>query len=333
MDRGRRQGRADEVMRLEDVAKAVRAEVSDVPKDPLARIGLYVRRIARDRGLAAFEVPHGFPVALADILRGHGLGIRWVAPPFLPERTRKGKEEVKRIRRAVAHAEAAMQAAIDRIANARIVGRVLHEGETPLTSEMVRLTIESTLLERNCHAYEPIVAGGDQGVDPHERGFGPLPAHLPILLDIFPRDRATRYHGDITRTVVRGRASATAKRMFHAVKAAKERAESMLRAGVDGYDVHHAVRKVFDDAGFETGMKKGRMVGFFHGTGHGLGLDVHEFPRLGDVHERMEAGYVVTVEPGIYYPGPGGVRLEDDVLVTARGCERLGTLGETFELP
>lgn len=333
VDRGRSQSRADEVVRLEDVSAAVKKDLPELPRDPLARIGLYVRRIALDRGIDFLEVPHSMPVGLADTLRAHGLGLRWIPAPVVPARTRKSREEVKAIRKAVAHAEASMQAAIDRIARAEIRRGGLYEGKEPLTSEMVRFTIESTLLERGCHAYDPIVAGGDQGVDPHERGHGPLPAHLPILLDIFPRDRASRYHGDITRTVVRGKASAEAKRMFAAVKDAKEAAESKLRAGADGFDVHQAVKKTFAAFGFETKRRGGRMVGFFHGTGHGLGLDVHEHPRVSEVHQTLEAGHVVTIEPGLYYPGPGGVRLEDDLLVTARGCERLGSLGEVFELP
>jgi Xaa-Pro aminopeptidase len=120
--------------------------------------------------------------------------------------------------------------------------------------------------------------------------------------------------------------------MFQAVREAKEGAEAMLRDGVDGHAVHESVRKAFVDAGFETGERNGRMEGFFHGTGHGLGLSVHEFPRLGAVHDTMRAGYVVTVEPGLYYPGIGGVRLEDDVLVTQDGCENLCTLANEFEI-
>ncbi len=332
MDRGRHQSRVDEVTRLLPIREAVEKDEGQLPSDPYARIGRLIRRIARDRKLASFEVPATFPLALADVLRGFGLGVRWAAPPFVPERARKTPAEVEHIRRAIEHTEVAMKAAIDRLRAATIRDGTLHEGKEPLTSEHVRMTINRVLLDRNCHAYDAIVAGGDQGVDPHERGHGPLPANLPIILDIFPRDNATRYHGDMTRTVVRGRASAEAKAMFQAVRAAKQRAQSLLKGGVDGFDVHEAVKKTFTDAKFETGEKKGRMVGFFHGTGHGLGLAVHEYPGLGPVHETIEAGHVVTVEPGLYYPGVGGVRLEDDVLVTAAGCTNLCTFPDEFEI-
>jgi Xaa-Pro aminopeptidase len=332
IDRGRKEATVDEFVRLQKITETVKKRFAEQPRDPAVRIGAHIHVFALERGITAFEVPGSFPVAVADVLRGHGLGVRWLPPPFVPERARKTGEEVEHIRRAIAHTEAAMGAAIDRIRKATIRGDRLYEGNEPLTSEEVRKTAHRVLFDRDCHTYEAIVAGGDQGVDPHERGFGPLPANLPIILDIFPRDNATRYHGDMTRTVVRGRASAEAKRMFLAVRAAKQCAESMLKGGVDGNDVHEAVKKVFADAKFETGEKNGRMVGFFHGTGHGLGLAVHEYPGLGQVRETIEAGHVVTVEPGLYYPGVGGVRLEDDVLVTATGCTNLCTFPDEFEI-
>ena len=332
VDRGRRL-KGIEVVRVKEISDAEEKENGDLPPDPFVRIGRILRRIAADRGIDGFEVPASFPLALADTLRGLGLGVRWSRPPFAPGRTIKSAAEVEKIRGAIRHTEAAMQAALDCLRAAEIRGDALVKDGRPLTSEDVRLVINRCLMERSCHAYEAIVAGGDQGVDPHERGHGPLPAHLPIILDIFPRDNATRYHGDMTRTVVRGKASAEAKRMFEAVKEAKAAAEAVLRDGADGFDAHDAVKKVFEKHRFETAQRDGRMVGFFHGTGHGLGLEVHEHPRVSQVHEILKAGHVVTVEPGLYYPGVGGVRLEDDVLVTKDGCENLCTMPvEPFEI-
>ncbi len=325
-------GRIHEVVRLEEITERIKKDHPEPPAEPVPRVGLHVLYIARDRGITALDVPARFPVGLADVVRGHGIGVHWRPSPFVPERTVKTKDEIARIREAIRHTEAAIEAGIDRIRGASIRGSQLEEGGVPLTSEAVRATIARSLLERNCFCPTIIVAGGEQGCDPHERGHGPLPAHMPIILDVFPRHLGNRYHGDLTRTVVRGRASGEARRMFDAVKEAKARAEGMLKEGIDGFDVHAAVRKTFDDAGFETGLRGGRNVGFFHGTGHGLGLDVHELPRLSRVHEVMREGHVVTVEPGLYYPGVGGVRLEDDVLVTAGGCENLGSLGCEFEV-
>ncbi len=322
----------DAVTRLHDVVEAVKKEPGALPEEPVARFARLVARIAWDRGVTSFEVPAGFPVAQADALRGAGFGVRWLPAPFVAERSRKTPEEVEKIRGAIGHTEAAMRVAVDRIARATVRGQGLFEGAQPLTAEGVRLAIDIALLERGCHGYVSIVAGGEQGVDPHERGSGPLPAHLPILLDIFPRDLTTRYHGDMTRTVVKGSATSQVKKMFVAVKEAKQAAEATLRDGVDGADVHAAVEKVFSDAGFKTGVENGRMAGFFHGTGHGLGLDVHEYPRISKFHETLKAGHVVTVEPGLYYPGIGGVRLEDDVVLTKEGCSNLCSFESVLEV-
>jgi len=328
VDRARGLPRVDEVVRLRSLTEGV-----DLPSEPYARVGEIVRRIAAERGLGSFDVPPRFPAALADVLRGHGLGVRWRPAPFVPEREHKTPEEVEHVRRAVRHTEAALRAGLERIAAAEIRDGKLHDGDAPLTSEMVRRVVNAELLSRECFCTTVIVAGGDQGVDPHERGHGPLPAHLPIILDVFPRDHASRYCGDMTRTVVRGTASDEARRMFEAVREAKRTALDTVRAGVDGQDVHAAVTKVFEERGFETGERDGRMVGFFHGTGHGLGLDVHERPRVSKVRDILEPGHVITIEPGLYYPGIGGVRLEDDVVVTKDGCENLCELPEEpFEI-
>ncbi len=136
----------------------------------------------------------------------------------------------------------------------------------------------------------------------------------------------------MTRTIVRGKASDEAKALFEAVGEAKAAAIAKIRAGVSGRDVHAECNRVFDERGYKTGQRDGRMVGFFHGTGHGLGLAVHEYPGVGQADHMLEAGHVVTVEPGLYYPGIGGVRIEDDVLVTEDGCENLCQLETVFEI-
>ena len=323
VDRGRSTSSVDQVERLQAVVEAIKDADPDLAPANAGKTSSVLRRIAHDHGIDGFEVPGSFPVGLADTLRGLGVGLRWLQGSFAPARLLKTPEEVEHIRTAIQHTQAAMQAAIDQIARATIRGDTLYEGAEPLTAEAVKRTIHSTLLERECFGPLPIVAGGEQAVDPHDRGSGPLPANRPIILDIFPRHMPSRYHGDMTRTVVRGKASDEVKRMHKAVFDAKAAAEALVRDEAQGQAIHKAVQAVFDDAGFETGEKDGRMVGFFHGTGHGLGLDIHEAPRIAKGEATLRAGHVVTIEPGLYYPGLGGVRIEDDVLVTATGCDNL----------
>jgi Xaa-Pro aminopeptidase len=159
-----------------------------------------------------------------------------------------------------------------------------------------------------------------------------LRAHQTIIIDIFPRDMRTGYYGDITRTVVRGRPSDAVRKLWLTVEQAQDIAFGKLRAGVDGRDVHQAVLDFFKNEGYPTGQHRGRMRGFFHGTGHGLGLDVHESPRLSVVPSRLKAGHVVTVEPGLYYWGIGGVRLEDVALIGASHARNLTTFPKLLEI-
>ena len=159
------------------------------------------------------------------------------------------------------------------------------------------------------------------------------PAHEPIILDIFPRSQKTGYFGDITRTVVRGRASETARKLYDTVWQAQKIAFKKARANVRTGDVHRAVQEFFAQSGYITGRRHGRMEGFFHGTGHGLGLEIHESPRLGaNSTGKLRPGHVVTIEPGLYYPEIGGVRLEDVVLVTPNGSRNLTRFEKVLEI-
>src|SRR5947207_1530787 len=209
-------------------------------------------------------------------------------------------------------------------------GKQLRWSGKPLTSEILRAEIDSAILRAGGMPHGTIVAGGDQACDPHERGSGPLQADSLIIFDVFPRDAKTGYFGDLTRTVVRGRASEAQRKLWEAVKAGQVLALRQIKAGADGAGIHKAIQDLFAKQGFPTEMRKGRRVGFFHGTGHGLGLEIHEYPRLQKVI--LEAGQVVTVEPGLYYPGVGGVRIEDVVAVTKAGHKLLSRFPKVLEI-
>jgi Xaa-Pro aminopeptidase len=215
----------------------------------------------------------------------------------------------------------------------RIVGRSLRYRGAVLTSERLKFAIESACLEAGANSSHTIAAGGDQACDPHDSGSGPLRPHELIVVDIFPRVQATGYHGDMTRTFLRGQASEAQQALVAAVRAAQKAALRTIRAGVEGRAVHAAAVSRFAALGYETKRIRGRSVGFFHGTGHGLGLEIHEPPRLGATAEGvLPRGAVVTVEPGLYYPGLGGCRIEDVVQVTSAAPKLLSRFHYQWQL-
>jgi Xaa-Pro aminopeptidase len=170
-------------------------------------------------------------------------------------------------------------------------------------------------------------------VDPHNEGSGPIRAHSSIIMDIFPRSQRTGFFGDISRTVVRGTASERLKAAYRCVEEGQRIGFRRVRDGANAFDIHAEILQYFAGQGFPTGMVDGRMQGFFHGTGHGLGLDIHEAPGIGARSRNiLKAGHVVTVEPGLYYMGMGGVRLEDVVFVTKTGCRNLVKIPKVLEV-
>lgn len=287
--------------------------------------------VLRKFRVRAVEVPGNFPIGLARTLRGIRVKARRDA--FFPERAVKTTAEVRKIERALRLTEQGMSAGIGLIRRSRI-GRdgFLYQRGRRLTSEDVQGAINSRIAQLGGVAHLTIVSCGNQACDPHETGHGPLRAHKTIILDIFPRDTATGYWGDMTRTVVRGRASGKVRKLYETVARGQEIAFEKLSAGVDGQDVHKAVLTFFKREGFLTGRRHGRMQGFFHGTGHGLGLEIHERPRVAGVSDKLQAGHVVTVEPGLYYWGVGGVRLEDVALIQKNGARCLTRFPKVLEI-
>lgn len=271
-----------------------------------------------------WSVPSSFPLGLAESLGSQGVKLT-VESPFFPMRRCKSAEEIVRIRHGVSLAEAGMEAALDllRRAEGDGAGCLRLDGEI-LTSEIVRGEIDVAVLRAGGVPLNTIVAGGVQGADPHEMGTGPLRVGEPVVLDIFPRVARSGYFGDLTRTVVKGSASDVVRRAYAAVAAAQSAATEMIKPGVACREVHERAAAVLCEHGFQTGRNESGPFGFIHGLGHGLGLEIHEAPRLSARSDDvLEPGMVVTVEPGLYYPEWGGVRLENVVAVTESGCEVL----------
>ena len=289
--------------------------------------------LAREFRQNRFTVPDDFPAAIYEKLYELGLDLVVADGPLFPEREIKTPAEAAAIRAGNAASAAGFAAAEKILRASRISGRkLLHRGQV-VTSELLKFAIEVACLEAGAVSANTIVAGGDQACDPHERGSGPIRPNELVIVDIFPRVTCTGYHGDMTRTFLRGRASERQQALVAAVRAAQLAALAAIRTGANGRDVHRRCVEVFNASGFETRHTAKGSVGFFHGTGHGLGLAVHELPRMsGAVDYTLKRGSVVTVEPGLYYPGLGGCRIEDVVQVTDRKPKLLSHYPYTWEL-
>lgn len=327
LDRARAQAAVDEILPLSRYSERLRQQGSLEPGQ-----AELIAEILKERSIGTLLVPASFGLELADSLRSRGYRVNFKKDPFWDERLRKSAEEIAHMTQALRATEEVLELALETIRQSTIRNGLLYQGSQPLTAEGLRRLIHHGLLDRDCVAEQTIVACSDQGCDPHEEGKGPLLPHQSIIIDVFPRSLGSRYHADITRTVVKGTPSVELKRLFDGVLAAQEEAFSRIKAGVTGQEVHEAVSSRLERLGFQTGEVNGRQQGFFHGTGHGLGLDIHELPRLGKGGGVLQSGNVVTVEPGLYYPGIGGVRIEDVVVVREEGCENLTRAPKVLQL-
>jgi Xaa-Pro aminopeptidase len=293
-----------------------------------------IRLILREHRLRRIQVPENFPFGLACELQDFGIRLELRHGSFFARRETKSPEEVKKISAALMMAEVGLSEGIQALKSAKVGKRsALMYRNLPLTSERLRAIIDTAIIQAGGCPRNTIVAGGNQACDPHESGSGPLKANQPIIIDVFPRSQKTGFFGDITRTLIKGRASESVRKMYQTVARAQEVAFSMIEDGKPGKEVHETLQKVFEQEGYKTGKHNGRMQGFFHGTGHGLGLELHERPRISALSDEiLKNGHVVTVEPGLYYPGMGAVRLEDVVWVTGNGNCNLTKFEKVLEV-
>ena len=326
IDRAKKNAKADEFVMFSQLEREVQGKSKQAPA--------YEKVLAHfltKRGVKRAKVPANFPLGFANEIKRNGIALETSNGLFWPAREKKTAEEIRLLQRALRITETGMKRAMEILkASKPGAGKKLKWSGKTLTSEILRAEIDTAILRAGGVPTNTIVAGGDQACDPHERGFGPLHANSLIIFDIFPRDAKTGYWGDMTRTVVRGRANEQQRKLWEAVKAGQALALKRVKAGVDGMSIHQAITELFNDRGFPTEVRNGRRVGFFHGTGHGLGLEIHEYPRLQKV--TLKDRQVLTVEPGLYYPGLGGVRHEDVVVVTKSGCKILSRFPKKLEI-
>src|SRR5881398_1974573 len=325
MDRGRRTAKVDEFVSFNQLEREVQGKAKQAP--PYEKV---LAHFLHKRGVKSALVPANFQLGFARALAKDDVDLATTNGVFWPEREAKTDDELKLIGRALRITETGLARAMEVLKASKPAGKKLRWSGKTLTSEMLRAEIDSAILRAGGIPSGTIVAGGDQACDPHERGFGPLYANSLIILDVFPRDAKTGYFGDMTRTVLRGRATEAQRKLWETVKAGQALALKRIKAGADGMEIHKGIQDLFAQRGYSTGVRQRRRVGFFHGTGHGLGLEIHEYPRLQKV--TLQEREVVTVEPGLYYPGLGGVRIEDVVVVTKSGCKMVSRFPKQLEL-
>jgi Xaa-Pro aminopeptidase len=329
LGRSLKQAKVDSVESYSDIQVKAR-KASGIERPGVADVTAY---FLNSKKVHQIQVPDNFNLGLADALRKRGITVESKPDPFFEERVYKSSQEVGMITSSLRHTENAIHQLEDLLRKSKIAGKKISYRGQWVTSELLRKVLNVSMMENNCVGSHTIVASGNQGCDPHNEGTGPIWANQSLIVDVFPRSGDSFYYADITRTFVKGKATPALKAQYEAVKVAQEKGIDMVAPGVNGREVHQTIMRDMESRGYKTERRNGTMVGFFHGTGHGLGLDVHEPPRVNSTDHILKKGEVVTVEPGLYYPGTGAVRIEDLLVVTEKGHRNLTVYPKKLEIP
>lgn len=323
-NRARKEAKVDKIINYSEYAKGAARN----------SFGKILINILKENKIKKVSVPGNFQMKYAEILMKNKIKIKIKPEPFFEKRVVKNNDEIAKIRETQKINEKAIKEAIKIIRKSEIrKDQKLSYRNKILTSEFIQLIVNTELLKGKCQSEFNIVSCGKDSADPHQEGKGLLLAHQPIVIDVFPRSKTNRYFADTTRTVVRGKASPEIKKIYQAVLQAQKLGISKIKPGVKGSVIHKLVQNYFEKHNFKTEEKDGKVQGFIHSTGHGVGLNIHELPNLSaNSKDVLKAGNIVTVEPGLYYPEIGGVRIEDLILVTKDGYENLTKLPKVLEI-
>ena len=323
----------DEILLLNEVRDGA-ARHFKLPKGEVPELHHLVLHLAELHGIPTFRVGPRFPIGLGRKLREAGMILEIAdGSGLFPERQIKTAEEVRALRKGNQASEAGFRVVAKTLAESKIRNGKLVHGGAILTAERLRELISHATLDAGAVTQQTIVAPGDQAVDNHCLGYGPIHAGELIVVDIFPRRSGDGYWGDMTRTYLKGRASDAQRRLVRTVKRAHQLAIDMIKPGVTGGKVHDAVQAFFDREGYETVRDSKNTKGFFHALGHGVGLEIHEAPIMRSQSPwKFRKGMVVTVEPGLYYHGLGGCRIEDVVHVVPGGSELISRAPYKWEI-
>ncbi len=279
-------------------------------------------------------IPENFPVGIMEKIRKSKIHITVLKKsPLLEKRAIKTEKEIALIRYSQEVAVLTLEYILNIIKQSKIMAddSLMYKGQV-LTSEFLRTEAVKFMADYHCHSTRTIIACGKESAQPHWIGYGKLYANQPIIIDIFPQDEHSGYWGDLTRTVVKGKVPPLLKEMYNAVAAAQKQVMTSMASGVSCKYLHNIASQVLREHGFKTMLINGKMQGFIHSTGHGVGLAIHEHPTLGNIEVKLASGNIVTVEPGLYYHRIGGIRIEDTVLVTNQGYKMLAAAPSYFVL-
>ncbi len=323
----RKYSHCDKVFSLSDLQSALPAGATYAHL-----IALAAKKIGARKILVGDDFPAGLYTQLKKLIPTN-----ISKGPLFPERLIKSREAQNEIRKANKICAEGIALCADLLHRSRVSKNKLLLGGETLTSELLRKRVQALFLQRGLEPLsELIIAGGAQGCDPHCLGFGPLKPRELIIVDLFAPLEASHYWGDMTRTFLKGTPSPAQVKLVTTVLAAQREAVKSIRPGIDGQKIHERIVERFSAAGFKTKKTSRGYEGFFHGTGHSLGLDCHDLGRHGKgIHSRkniLRSGEVYTVEPGLYYPAIGGCRIEDNGVVTRTGFELLSRAPYTWQV-
>lgn len=327
-ERAKKKSKLDEVY---DLTVQLR-KISEERKLPFLKSSV-VLEVLRDKKINEVFVPSDFPLMEADNLRNNGILVFTKEEPFYNERVSKTEEEIGYIRENSRKNILVMDGVKNILLESSVTNakRLKYNGEI-LTVKKLQEYIYKRFIDHDLYADTVITAIGDQGCDPHETGFGDVTADSSIIVDIYPRSRTNFYYTDMTRTFCKGKASDDLKKIYDAVSLCQKMVMDKICSNVNGKSIHEFVVSFFESRGFKSGLINGVLQGFFHGTGHGVGLECHEAPYISIFGKELQDNSVVSNEPGLYYLGIGGVRIEDLLLVTKNGAENLTNYEKKLEL-
>lgn len=308
----------DEVVLLTEVRKQLPLKTGD------AFWSIFFEYLSRSYNIQHFFIPNDFPASVYQQLLNHSkFTVGFDETFFKTQRAVKTEAEMVEIRKACALTAATLDYAKGILKSCESRVDQLYWEREVLTSERLRSLMERYCSDHGGKADGTIVACGQDAANPHCEGQGPLKLNQLIVMDFFPCLRSSHYYGDMTRTVMLGIPNEDQKRMYDCVLECQKRLVEQVRPGVSTKSLMTFAVKFFEDSGFGIKRTEAGCEGFIHSVGHGVGLDLHEYPSVGNQDIMLEAGMVITIEPGLYYKHIGGVRIEDDVLITEDSCELL----------